>query len=275
MSPVLLACVAALCWGSAGFAAGQVARRLGPLRTAAAAQSAGVAVLLLIALADRPGFDLGEAAVAAGGGVAGGLGLIALYRGLADGATSVVVPLASTGLLFPAVVGLAGGESLSATQAAGALLLVAGCGLVLLPDARATRRGVRLGLLAAAGFGLFYLGLQADTGGAWSATAGARVGASAVLVALVFARRRPPGARRVRGPALAAAAVAGAVDVTGNLSYASAVAKSSSLQVSLVGATYVAVTVGLAAILLREPVGRRRGAGIVLAVLGAGLLAGG
>jgi len=122
------------------------------------AQVIGFLILLGAVLVLRPaGPDLDTIMLGALGGVAGGLGLAALYRGLALGAMGLVSAVSGVGgVLVPLAVGvLLWGTPIHALQLAGV-----GCALAAVAAASgATTRGVSreallLALAAALGFGL-------------------------------------------------------------------------------------------------------------------------
>lgn len=111
----LLALGSALCYGLVDVAGGLLARRADPTRVAFVAQI-GALVLTLPAALVLPATDLGADDLLWGGlsGVGTGVGTAFLYRGLARGDFSTVVPLASVGGV------LLGGRLLRSSQGAGA-----------------------------------------------------------------------------------------------------------------------------------------------------------
>ena len=95
MTAALLALGAALCWGVGDFIGGLASRRLAVLSVLVITMPTGAAIagVVLLVRPNRPpaGVDLLLAAVA---GLAGLVGVGALYRGLAVGAMGVVAPTA-------------------------------------------------------------------------------------------------------------------------------------------------------------------------------------
>src|SRR5215210_3559619 len=127
-------------------------------------QLAGL-VLVLTAAAIRaepiPGGDfLIFAALSSLGGI---VGLTAFYKALSIGAMGVVAPLSSTAAVIPLVVGLASGDSLSALQAAGIALAIAGVMLASreasdeAKGSAAVAKGAGFALISAIGFGFFFV----------------------------------------------------------------------------------------------------------------------
>ena len=101
------------------------------LTVLAVSQLAGLAAVGVWAVASQdelPGLqDLGLAAAA---GVAGAVGLGALYRGMAVGAMGIVAPISALAPVVPLVVGLAGGERPTALQFVGIGMALGGVLLV-------------------------------------------------------------------------------------------------------------------------------------------------
>ncbi|MHA6626951.1 multidrug DMT transporter permease [Pseudonocardia sichuanensis] len=192
---VPVALPAALTYGVADFAGGLAARRAPVLVVTAAAQAAGLLSLLPVVglVAGRP--SSAALVIGALAGVAGASGLLLYLRALAVGPMGVVAPLSaviSAGL--PLVVGLLGGELLGPVA-----VLAIGLALVAILLATAgTRRdaaastGLLLGLAAGAGFGLFFVGLDAtpSDSGLWPLLAG-RVVSVTLLLGLVLRHRLP------------------------------------------------------------------------------------
>ena len=111
---VLLALLAALCYGSSDFTAGAGGRRSDPSAVTVIAQpfgllAAAVAVIALAARSPTP-HALWWGALS---GVGSGVGTVSLYRGLAVARMSVVAPLSAVlSAALPALAGLLLGEHL-------------------------------------------------------------------------------------------------------------------------------------------------------------------
>jgi drug/metabolite transporter (DMT)-like permease len=218
---VPVALPAALAYGVADFAGGLATRRAPVLTVTLVAQLAGLVALVpaLWLLPGRPtGAALGIGAVA---GVAGTAGLLLYLRGLAVGPMGVVAPLSAVvGAGLPLAVGLFGGERLGPVTA---LAIAAALAAILLAtggtrgDAVAST-GLALGLAAGAGFGLYFVALDATPAdsGLWPLLAG-RI-TSTVLLALVVAVRRPI---RVGAPGLMI--LSGVLDTLANVLFLLAV----------------------------------------------------
>jgi uncharacterized membrane protein len=276
VTAIALALGASLCWGTGDFLGGLGARRLSTLTVLASATFAGLlAVAAFVAVTgDAP--PAGESiALAAAAGLAGALGLGALYRGMAVGAMAVVAPISASAAVIPVVVGLATGDRPSPLQLGGMAVVLGGVALASREPGGSGRRlaaGVPLALLAALGFGLYFLLIDpaSDGGAAWAvlvARSAATVAAGAAALALGSGL---PG--RADLPLLA---TVGIFDVAANAMIAVALTKGLVGLVAVLSSLYPVVTVLLARAVLGERVARAQRAGVVLALAGvAGIAAG-
>jgi drug/metabolite transporter (DMT)-like permease len=256
-------------WGGGDFTGGLASRRAPVLGVIVVGQTAGVALIVLTAILAGeprpPAFALWWGAAA---GVAGAVGLAALYRGLAVGRMSVVAPVSavlSAGI--PVAVGALSEGLPPAPKLAGFALALVGIWMV----ARAGEpgqgsAGLGLALVAGVGFGAFLVLMhRGAVGGAFWPLSAARATSLALVLAAAVATRRP-----WTPPAAAAPLVllSGALDAGGNAFFVLA-SRAGRLDVAAVlSSMYPASTVLLAAVVLRERVSRPQGAGIA-AVLGA------
>jgi drug/metabolite transporter (DMT)-like permease len=278
----VLALASSLSWGLSDFLGGFQSRRHSLLAVLLISQGFALVALAVVVAAGAPsGHDAAATAWAAGSGMLGLLGLTAFYRALAIGTMSIVAPLSATGAVIPVIVGLAEGERPSALQVAGMALAVAG---VMLAGreasepgseaARAGRTAVVLALLAAVGFGTFFVGIdRAEESGdvAWVLLA-ARTPAWLLLLA-VCALRRPP---LPSSPAALGALVAvGFFDLLANVLFVLAVGRGLLSVVGVLGALYPAVTVVLARVVLHERLTPAQDAGVLLTLAGVVALAAG
>jgi drug/metabolite transporter (DMT)-like permease len=272
---LLLALGAALAYGVSDFVAGTATRRAGAWAVAATSQAVAAGVIVGVALlhpgAPRPA----ELAWGALAGLGNGAGNVFLFRGLGRGRMAVVAPLsalATAGL--PVLVGLAAGERPGTLPIVGVLLALPAVWLVSLggPGLRAaTREDLVDGLAAGVGFGVQFaaLGQVAASGGLVPLAVSQLVSVASILVGATLAAapwRSGPGERR---PAALAGLLAGIATVWFQLA-----AQRGFLSVaSVLTALYPAVTVVLAAVVLREPIGRTQGIGLALAATAVALIA--
>jgi len=270
--PVALALGASIAWGCSDFLAGLKTRRLAVLWVLVVSQGTGLALVLVAALVSGHALPGGHAALlAAGAGVAELIGFAALYRALAVGAMSVVAPVSATAALLPVVVSVATGRAPTAAQALGIAFALCGAALASFePGAgRQAVAGAGLALIAALGFGIFFIGmdLAADEGALW-AVALNRAAAVAVLVAIVLVLRPGPLERT----ALLPLAAVGALDIAANTMFAIALTLGMAAIVSVLGSLYPLATVVLARAVLHEHVTGSQRAGVVAALAGIGLV---
>jgi len=277
---VALGLGSSLCWGLADFFAGLQARRRALLAVLLVSQ--GVALVALVPFALAAG-DEGPPAAAAGwsalAGVAGILALAAFYRALAIGTMSVVAPISATAAAVPVLVGLAEGERPGPLQVAGMIAAVAGVVLAsresepaerLEPGTAhrpAARTGVGLALLAAVGFGTFFVAIDRASATAevpWVIVISRSCSLALLLAAALVARPSLP-----REPAgLAALALVGVLDLGANGLYAVATTEGLLSVVAVLASLYPAITVVLARIVLAERVSRLQEVGVVLTLGG-------
>ena len=274
-----LALAASLSWGIADFVAGLRSRRLPLLTVLVVVQSAGLlSIGAVVALRGEAPPGVTHALYAALAGVAGAIGLAALYRGLAVGAMSVVAPIAATGAIVPVVAGIATGDRLSAAQALGVVLALAGVVLAAREPGRsatgsAVAAGVVPALVAALAFGLLLVALDAgaEADPLWAtlilrATSWTLIGAAALAVRPALAVARPD---------VAALALVGVLDTGANALFAAASTRGLLSVVSVLGQLYPIATVLLARIFLHERLARPQQVGVAGAFAGVALLTAG
>ncbi|MGI8594496.1 MAG: EamA family transporter [Solirubrobacteraceae bacterium] len=282
MLAVVLAVGSAVSWGLADFLGGLQSRRLTVLAVLLASQATGLVVAAALVIGTgAPMPDLPELLPAMLAGAAGAVALGAFYAGLAIGTMSIVAPISATGAALPVIAGVATGDRPSVLQFAGIAAAIAG---VVLASREAhdderraadARRSVLLALVAAAGFGAALVGFDASAehGVAWTLLAARCTAVPLIAAALALALARP---RRTPGVAdLPTLALVGVLDVSANGLYSLASTEGLLSVVGVLGSLYPVATVVLARMVLRERVRRVQEAGIVLALGGVGLIAGG
>ncbi|HET8742332.1 MAG TPA: DMT family transporter [Gaiella sp.] len=276
MGAAALALLGALSWGTGDFFGGLASRKAHVLTVLALSQAVGLVGVLGWALASGasvPG--AGDALPAAGAGAAGAVGLAALYRGMAVGAMGIVAPISAVSPAVPLAVDAARGVVPSALQWGGIASAMAG--VVLLAREPSGSRGtglaagVSLALVAALGFGLFVVGLDAASdGGATWAVVIARATSTALSLAALLALAAP-----IRPPTglLPTIALVGVFDTTANVLVAVATTRGSAGVVAVLSALYPLATIALARLFLAERLARGHRVGGVLALGGAALVA--
>ena len=271
----LFALASALAYGVGDFFGGLSARRMPPAAVILRSQAVGLAgllVLLPLIAADPAPRDYW---VGVGGGLAGGTGLYLFYRGLSQGAMSVVAPITSVlSAIVPVVVGLAGGERPSVIGLVGIpLALVAVALLAREPDDPARQATLTPSLLigalgAGVGFGLYFvmLDLASSDAGLWPVVVGRITSVSIYLViALVGTGARVGDGRARRGTMPAMLVACGLLDAWANALFLVATNHGMLTLVSVIGALYPATTLLMARTVLGERLARPQVGGVLLA----------
>jgi drug/metabolite transporter (DMT)-like permease len=277
---ILLALAAAASWGLADFLAGLASRRVSVSVVLLLVEGGGLVVIGVVAVIwGGPFFDDAQDFWSAvGAGLSGVLALGCFYRALAIGTMSVVAPISSAGVALPVIVGIATGNRPSAITTLGLVAIVVGVVLASREEhdgAEATAAGrtaLGLALLAAVGFGGFFVLIDApaDVSVPWTLVVSR--GAAVPLVALVILHTRPafPTARLGLG-----IAAVGCVDLLATALLSLAQTEGDLSIVSVLGGMYPVVTVLLAAAVLGERVRPPQLVGIVCALGGVGAVAAG
>lgn len=262
----------AISFGAGDFAGAFASRRAGALVAVAGAHGIGLVALLVglpIIGPPLPGSD--ALLLGAGAGVAGVVGLAALYRGMSIGSMGLVTALSgSASLALPLLAGALLGASIAPLQLVG-VGCVAGAAAAAGGASRdeVGRRSLALAGLAAVGFGAWYVLIDAAARAGdpmWGLVASRATSAS--IAALVVGLRR---ADRASFPWLVLVA-AGVLDVGGNALF---VVARESLAVGLAAALiglYPVVTMLLARLLIGERLPPLGLLGVALALIGIVLI---
>lgn len=277
---ILFGLSSGLFWGAADFLGGLQSRRLPVLAVTLWSQIVGGVVLLALLLLTGPVVTVG-AGWGMAAGLCGGLALTMFYRALAIGTMSVVAPVSACGAVVPVLVGLAQGERLGAITLWGIMAAFAGIVLVSLQGDRSggapgQRQALFFALGAALGFGLFFAlldrAVSAPGASALWANVWARCSSVPLLLSLQLASARALG---WPGRRIGLVGLVGVLDMSANVLFALA-AQSGDLGVAaILGSLYPVATVILSWVVLSERLSRVQYAGVGLALLGIGLLAGG
>jgi hypothetical protein len=213
----------ALAFGAGDFTGGTASRSLPALAVAAGAQVVGlVGILAVLLISGAPAPHVGALWIGATAGLAGGLGLAALYRGLSMGSMGIVTALSGVGsVVIPLVVGALLGASVTGLQLVGvgfaAMAAIGASGATLSGGMRGD--ALRLAAIAGISFGAWFvlLDLAAEGDALWALVA-SRASSSVLVtaVAIVVGTRISPEARGSTMPLLGLVALAGVLDVAGN-----------------------------------------------------------
>lgn len=272
---VLTGLLGALSFGGGDFAGASAARRAGALLAVAGAHGVGLIALLVALAVVRPAMPGADAiAIAVAAGVAGMVGLAALYRGMAVGSMGIVTAVAGAGsLVLPLAVGALRGQPVGTLQLVG-VACAAGAAAAASGASRDElgRRALALAGLAALAFGAWYvlIDLAASAGDPLWALVFSR-GASAGIAAIVVVAR---GSDRSIIP-WALLIAAGLLDVGGNIFFVLARdAIPIGLAAAIVG-LYPVVTMLLARFVIGERLPAVGLVGVALAILGIVLISAG
>jgi drug/metabolite transporter (DMT)-like permease len=271
---IVLALGASACWGVGDFLGGLTSRRMAVLAVLAISQLAGLVGITIAALGFGGEF-LTSAGVAAavGAGIAGAIGLAGLYRGMAIGSMGVVAPISASAAVIPVTVGLARGERPGGLQLVGVALALAGVVLVSREpgSGRTLAAGVPLALVAAAGFGSYFLFIdRASADDAYWAVVVARLASSSLALALAIALSRD--ALQVPRGSLPVLLAIGLLDVGANLLLALALNEGFVSLVSVLASLYPVLVIALAIVILHERPRRSQAFGGGAALAGVALI---
>jgi drug/metabolite transporter (DMT)-like permease len=280
VTALALALTSSLCWGVSDFVGGLQSRRVPLLVVMLVSQWVGLlGLVVLLAVRGTGPPEIARLLPAALAGTAGLAALAAFYRGLAIGTMSIVAPIAATGVAVPVIVGVAGGDRPGGLQLAG--LVAATVGVILASregdasSASAERKRISIGLalVAALGFGSFFVGLRisARADVPWALFAARATGCACLLLLAAHKRARVTGL----GVSLPLLVLAGLLDLSANATYALATRHGLLSVVAVASSLYPLATVALARLVLKERVRRIQEVGIATAVLGVLLLAAG
>jgi drug/metabolite transporter (DMT)-like permease len=282
VAAILLALGAALGWGVSDFLGGLKSRSSSLLSVLLVSQVTALSVLAFIVIArGLPAPDgrfLVYAAMAGAGEV---VGIAALYWGLAVGRMTVVAPVAATAPVLPVLAGLVAGEVPGPVASVGVVLAAAGVAITsvqrdavnIAPSRLAPSVGY--GLLAAAGFGSFFVAMDfASEGDVPWALLTARLTSVLAVGAVTVVTIRRAGRLRIQKVDLHVMALIGLLIVAADVMYATATTLGLLGVAAVLGSLHTVVTIGLARIVLDERLERIQRVGVVTVFLGVLAIAG-
>ncbi len=238
----------------------------------------GVLTVLVHGRLSGPALGWGGAA-----GIAGGLGVLLLFRGLATAAMSVVAPLTAVlSAALPVVIGIGSGERPGLGAYAGMALALGAVALISRGEEHGagdravpatSRAGVLLALLAGTCFGTYFVLLKHSPvdSGLWPVLAG-RLASFVVFIGIAVGTT---GLAIPRGRAALLALLSGSFDTVANVLYLVAVRGGLLSLVAVIIALYPASTVLLARLVFAERLARPQLLGLACATVGVGLIAAG
>lgn len=251
---MVLGLLAAVGYGASDFMAGVGGRRGPAVLVALAGQPVGLVTaalgLWLVPWSWPQGSTL---AWGAASGIGSGLGILALYRGLAIGEMTTVATMAGLlTALIPAVVGLALGERPGPLALLGIGVALPAVAMVSWrrPGSAGSRRGVVEAAVAGSSFALLFIAL--DRAGTASGTWPLLPGQLVAVVIIASAASRVPHLTREWRRVVPLALGAGALGGVGNILYLTATGSGQLAIVAVITSLYPAVTVILARLALGE-----------------------
>ena len=274
-----LAVVSAVTYGAADFLGGLATKRSTTFSVVVFSQLAGL-ILLLLSLPLLPPSSPTTADFAWGAacGLAGGIGVALLYRGLAIGVMSVVAPVTAVcAVLIPLAVGVALGERPSGLALLGvflallAIVLVSQTGQLEAGKRATTGVGIAIGSGIAIGIFLVFLQRTGPSAGLWPLIAARVVSVAFFSLAGLLSRTslvpRRESMRLVIG--------GGALDMLANVLYLLAVRQGLLSIVATLVSLYPASTIILARFVLGERLRLLQQAGVACAVVAIVLIVSG
>jgi drug/metabolite transporter (DMT)-like permease len=286
---ILLGLLTAVTWGGSDFLARFATHRIGTLRTMFYMQATGLLLLSICLpwlggwghLHDGSGWQPWAWGVLAG--CINAISTLTLYRSFEVGKLSVVAPLSASYPALTVILSLLTGEHLRAARGAGIICTMLGVVLVARGEQEPHKddvegnprkgKGVVWALCSAAGFGVLFwlLGNRVvPRVGAPQAVWMIRL-TSALLTAVILLAAKQ-SVSLPRGNVRWYVWAMGLLDTSAFVSSNRGMQMEQVAIVSVLGSLYGAVTVGLAAIFLKEHVARWQWAGIVTIFLGIFLI---
>jgi drug/metabolite transporter (DMT)-like permease len=281
---IALSLLTALIYGAADFCGGFASKRAPVFVVLIVSQATGLVLVACIVPFLPEVWRLGDLGNGALAGIAGGIAVGLLYRGLSIGTMGVVSPITAVfAASVPVAFGvLVRGERPALLETIGIVCALVAVVFVSLADEAAdhdrdrTRRGLPPGLLEALGagvfFGVFFVFLArvpADAG--LAPLVGARLASVPLFILAALIGKQPILPTRAN---LGTIALAGALDMLANVTFVLAAHTGTLLAiVSVLSSLYPATTVVLAAVVLHERLNRSQWVGVAFALVGVGLIA--
>lgn len=273
---ILLSLGAAVAYGLSDFVGGLASRRTSAWPVAFVGTASALVGALVLALAVQGEPTRGDLWWGALAGIGTGAGGAFLYRGLAAGRMGVVAPISAVGAaLVPVTVGVLTGERPELIVWLGIAAAVPGIWFVSREPGGSgdLAAGIIDGVLAGLGFGLLFaaMGQVPESAGFWPLAVAQTVGVVCVaLTATALGGRWIPD-----HPSQAWGVVAGLLATAAVVAFLLATQTGLLTVASVVTSLYPAITIMLAAALLREHIHRAQAAGLALCAVAVALVAAG
>jgi len=271
-TPILLGLLSALTWGAGDFNGGLAVKRSNPYGVIVVAHTISLLLLvILVPIIGEPVPPLHDWLWGGASGLAGGIGLLLLYRALAEGRMSVAAPVSAVvAASLPVLVGLLQDGLPAIWVVVGFVLALTAVWLISGGEGLAIRfNDLRQPVIAGIAFGAFFIFIEraSQTTLIWPLIAVRIVSVSTMLGYALLTRQDWIPKRESLVPVL----LSSILDTFGNAFYALS-ARTGRLDVAAVlGSLYPGATVLLAWVFLKENISRIQTLGILLA-LGAIIL---
>jgi len=271
-APILFGLLSALTWGAGDFNGGLAAKRSNPYGVIAVAHIISLGLLLaLIPIIGEPVPPMQDWLWGGAAGLTGAVGLLLLYRALAEGRMSVAAPVSALlAAALPVLVGIFRDGNPGLWVLFGFVLALAAVWLVSGGEGLAIRFDeLRQPVIAGISFGAFFIFMEraSQTSLLWPLVAIRLVSITSMLGYAIITRQPWLPKRESLVPII----LSSILDTIGNAAYALS-ARTGRLDVAAVlGALYPGATVLLAWVFLKENISRIQTLGILLA-LGAIIL---
>lgn len=284
MNPGLLGLIAAVCWGTGDFAARFMTRAMGPVQTLLVLSAVSALVLTPLALAGdvQKLWATPTLTLTVFSGLTTAAGALLLYKSLAMGPLGVVVPVTSSYPLPLVLVVIAMGDLVPTLPLIAAMIAIIGGVWVVARSGHNTTyaadhaHGRLMHSIALAASAAVILGIAILITEAAVSRAGAveviwfsRIVEFIVLAILLVAWARPSPVSARMALLLV---VMGVIDVIGFIALFSAQGTGDTAIAAIASAAYGVVTVGLARMVLKEPVRPVQWLGFAIVVTGAASL---
>jgi drug/metabolite transporter (DMT)-like permease len=265
---ILYGIISAASWGAADFIGGMASKRTSPIRVLYLAEIAGFIPFMLLAIVLRepvpPAADFLMGAFAS---LLGLIGLIFLYRALAEGQMTIAAPVSALfAALIPVIFGSFTLGLPSIPTLIGFVLAFAAVWLISQTDSTNRRFSIsslRLPLLSGFFFGFYFIAIHKATLNAffWPLTSARFAGFVAIGLFALITRQPAMPPRET----WALCIINGAIDIAGNGFYVLSAHAGRIDVAAVLGALYPASTVLLAWILLKEKISAIQALGIAFA----------
>ena len=275
LSAIFYGLASAASWGAGDFSGGLATKRSSVYSVVMVSQLVGIIGLIILTLLFAESLSSTQDMIFGGlAGLAGGLGLLALYRGLAAGRMGIVAPVAAVvTAIVPIIIGFLLEGLAAPQQLIGFALALLAVWFISRAEGKITLRlpDLTLPVLAGLAFGLFFVIIDRVSEGAilWPLIA-ARIASISMILGVIWLTRQPGRPSPSQLPIIAAA---GLLDTGGNAFFALATQAGRLDIAAMLSSLYPASTILLARFILQERLSGRQWGGVAIALVAVVLIA--